>query len=260
MGSIKIRPPSMQHSNDPPSSDNSAEVSKFSNKRINFGDSQKKAQENIRFIDTPLQCNLKYYISQIVDGKDYEKILEIVEEVAEIEIGDSLYNKLVEKLRSFHEDEESTTKLVGQILFYKSRPCKNAINCEQISECVFIHDSSKEVVVNHIDSPDCDLQGYFSGFGHITSIKRIGRRKYLVTFRNESDAIKFMKDRDPVLGKNYITKFFNKKSSNYNSLIAEQENLIQKIYDQGNNKKIAVKMTICIKKLKNAISDISYKD
>lgn len=246
----------MQDPYDPTDSHKMNNFTKSSNKRIKIADSYQKRYEKIRFIDTPLRTDLRSFIKNIVDEKDSDRILDIIEEVAATEVGDSLFNKLVDNLCSFFEDEEGTKKVVGQILFFKTKPCKNGINCDKISDCVFIHDISKEVVVNHIPAPQHDeLMIYCSQFGKISNMKRMNSQKLLVIFENVDDALKFIKSREPVLDNKYIKKFFNKVGSNLNSILAEQEQLIQQVFDNG-DKKIALKMKIGLKKLKDAILEI----
>lgn len=241
---------------DPLGSDKSSDFVKVPNKRIRVSDTARKPQENQTFIDTPLSESFKKYIRKIINKEDVDSLIVIIENVAEIFVGSDLYKTLLEKLSPVYEDESEAKKIVGKILFYKTKQCKMGINCENITDCVFIHDISKEVVINHVPLHLSEkLEKHCSNFGTVTTIKKMNPHKYLVVFENENDALEFIKDRETILGDDQIKKFFNRKRSNLNSLMAEQDELVKSLFEQG-NKKLAIKMRIGLKKIRDTISEM----
>ncbi|KRH93204.1 hypothetical protein M153_13040001955 [Pseudoloma neurophilia] len=229
--------------------------SRSQNKRLKSTDTSGKGQENIRYLDTPLNHNLVTYIKNIVPNEHFNDIHKTIEEIAENEVGDSLFNNLVESLQSYFADEEESKKIAGQILFYKSRPCKMGHNCENIQNCVFTHDINREVIVNHVPQALSDkLEEYCIKYGQITHIKALHSHKFLIIFEEDTSALEFIRDRNPVLNDNSIKKFFNKKRVNLNNILNEHELLIQNIFDHG-NKKTALKLRENLKKLKEMIHE-----
>lgn len=213
-----------------------------------------KKQENIKFLETPLSLDLKNYISKILEkNENLEEIIKIIENIAEKNIGNNLYEKLIENLNSFFDEESETKKIVGKILFYKSKSCKLGINCENISECVFDHDISNEVIVNKVpENISINLQEYCSNFGEIKKIKILNKQKFLVIFKNQIDALSFIKDRNFILDDENIKKFFNKKRSNLNLLFYDQEKIINSLFETE-EKKIALKLRLIHNKIKNVV-------
>lgn len=223
-------------------------------KRFKTQETTKKNQDVLSFIVTPLSSRFKQYISSLVEKTDSDEAISIIEEVAESNVGPQLFDSLIDKLQAVIQEKDELTSFVKKILFFESRPCKSGINCENFTKnCVFSHDICKEVVLNHVKSSTAEeIKNYCATFGPVKKIKRMNLQKHLVVYEKAEDALNLIKSRDPVLNDPKIKKFFNKKTSNFNSLIAEQEALIQSV----NDPKIATKLKINLKKFKDLISEI----
>lgn len=221
-------------------------------KRVKLNKAKKDIFETMTYIETPISENLQNFIKQEVSEK-YDEVFPIIEELCESLVGTELYEKLNERLLPILNDE--TKKFVGKVLFYRKRPCKKGNNCENMGNCIFIHDISDEVIFNRVPPHIADsreLEKYAQHFGKIKFIKRLNPQKFLFIYETTQGALECIRDKSPVLDDETIKKFFNKKRNDIKDLFKEQDDLFLILFNKG-EKKMAIKLKNIQNRMKEAI-------
>lgn len=230
---------------------------------MNSPNNMHKTEDKKDILRAPLIDGQKSIIyREIEDSGVADDVINIIEYTISSSDEVNKFNIIVEALSPLIQDKAKL--IVSKLYLYKRRPCKFNNECKD-KKCIFTHDKDKilktpdnkrktdsestkrpktesestqnrEVIVNRVDSSkfgEDDVLGYLSTFGEIESIKKLNDIKWLITFKEISEAKNFVSSRDPILGDNSIKKYFNSmenmKKYELNSLFDKQEEILKQI-------------------------------
>ncbi|ELQ74108.1 hypothetical protein THOM_2971 [Trachipleistophora hominis] len=223
-------------------------------KRIKPNKTRKSVLDNISYIETPISTDLKNFIMEET-GKHYEKVLPVIERLCTDHVGTDLYERLNNELLPFLG--EDTKKFVGRLLFYKKRSCRDGNRCQNLKNCIFIHDVSDEVIFNRVPSAFSDphvLEKYAKEYGNVFSIKMLNQQKFLVKYDSVQSALQCINDQAPVLGNKEIKKFFNRRRVDVKDLFREHDELLIALFAKG-EKKFAMRLKNVSNRIKEALEN-----
>lgn len=225
-------------------------------KRVRYAGTRKSVLETTTYVETPLSDGLRGMIGDElarcnVDGG----LIGDIEGVCDVCVGTELYNRLIELLQPHLHDD--TKRVVGRILLFKKKMCKNGNGCENIEKCIFVHNIANDVILNRIteDIGEEQIRKYAEEYGTVSLIRPINAGKYLVRYECISSAIKCIKDGRPVLGSDKIKKFFNRRKVSSTALFREQDVLLMRLFNDG-HKKLALQLKNTQNKIKEYIKNL----
>lgn len=212
-------------------------------------------------LNLPLPPLLLSYIKH-----DYPDLCSFIVSTVETTVRESK-NHYFDVMRALEPHlKENTKAFVDKLFMFRKKMCKDGENCAR-PLCLFAHNDeelsgvkksvaqdstasysvkrtkteSTEIIIDDFDELKYtfnNLRDYLLSFGKISSLRRISKNRYVVTFDEQESALDMISSKESVMGDSTIKKFFNlnlsidqNKKIDLAVLFEEQKRLMDKLND-----------------------------